>query len=449
MTLILLLTIFSLKQRGHSKIHRERSYECDICHKKFLSKSLVSSHIEVISIFSIHSINSLIRFYFQWQIHFEREKSFQCQFCEVSFFRKNTLLRHIRNLHSLTPRKKYVCPNPLCNREYVRSNDLKNHKCRDAREPAAMPRKEKRIPERKFNCSLCTRRFFETSKLEIHFKRCHTESKRVKLIFCEKCKKQFRDPHKLVLHNKQNCSVKVMYDCDMCSSSFEGKRRLVHHFANYHKINALKTVPCNHCDKKFIDGSKLASHLRANANKLRAMSISYDCDYCRRLFQIKHHCIQHMERSCTFRNDVIENLTDGTDSQRFECEICKSAFKQKYGIVEHMKIMHSGTSFSGKHFMKKFTCFNNKAIIRQYPCCDEKYDGTKINQKHVNTAQCKFQCRKCRLVFADLYSLLRHCAQHTMKVHQSLRHMMQCKRCAKWLKWKSLIPEHMKSVNVK
>lgn len=399
-------------------------------------------------------INKKFLFSSKSQIHIEREKTFQCQICKISFFRRNTLLRHIRNLHSTTPRKKYKCQNPLCQREYVRNNDLKNHKCRNRPEP--MLKQGKRMPERKVKCSLCSMRFFKESKLEFHFNRCHSAKSKpsTKLLSCEKCKKLFRDSHRLVLHNKQNCSLIVMYECELCSKRVQCKRRLLNHFANYHKINALKTVACNHCDKKFTNGSLLAKHLRTNVHRTPPIKKPiilnrYECDFCRRLFQIKYHCTQHMESSCTLRTDFMDGLTEATDSQRFECEMCQCVFKRKRGIVEHMKIMHSKVSLSGKCFMKKFTCFMNKAILRQYPCCDKNYDGIAINPQHVNTAECKFKCKKCRISFADFYSLLRHCAQHTMKVHQSLRHMQQCKRCNELFKWKHSIPEQLRSVKSK
>lgn len=210
-----------------------------------------------------------------------------------------------------------MCSSPSCNRQYVRKADLTIHKCRDSRISQPHRKVERKIYD------------------------------------CDQCNRLFRDPFNLVLHIKQNCSNKIMYECDMCSKMVTGKRRLISHLANYHKVNELKTVPCNLCDKKFTSGSILSTHLRAHEKKALLVKKpinlnTYVCDFCRQVFRIKINCIQHMERTCIFRTNFVQNLTTDTNSERFECDICGSVFKMKHGIVEHMKLMHSSLSFSGK-----------------------------------------------------------------------------------------------------
>lgn len=114
------------------------------------------------------------------QTHIDRKKSFQCHICTVALFRKNTLLRHIRTIHSTLPRKKFRCPNPVCNQQYARIESLKNHKCKDI-EKSTERTKIKRKAEKNVKCSQCKRTFLNESKMQLHVERCHSEKKSRKL----------------------------------------------------------------------------------------------------------------------------------------------------------------------------------------------------------------------------------------------------------------------------
>lgn len=163
----------------------------------------------------------------------------------------------------------------------------------------------------------------------------------------------------------------------------------------------------------------------------------------RRIFQVKHSCQRH-EASCKLLKDYTD--TNGSNhTSSFKCNICGLTFEEKFGIVEHMRIMHSTESLSGERMFKNFTCTMNRENMRFYRCCDDYYVGQEQNPDHTVTDKCEFRCRQCRTVYADRYSLLRHCAEHKTKIHQSLRHMEHCQSCDRMFQWKSSMPKYLRS----
>lgn len=327
------------------------------------------------------------------------------------------MLRHVRELHTKGPRKKYTCTNSSCNRQYARLDILKNHSCRGRKTPNQR-------------------------------KRC--DSKGPKNMYCDKCKNIFRDPFRFVMHINQNCPKLLIYECDMCSKLVPGRVALTRHFANDHKLGT--ATKCRECDKRFTCRRSLEFHRQSHAWKIiipqdsQKPSTTYECDYCKRLFRLKTSRTLHMKKFCHLRTHFEKNLTN--DAQRFDCELCGQAFMQKVAINDHMRIMHSTISFSVKNFTKNFSCSMNQTILRIFQCCDKKYFGNTLNQKHVTTERCRYFCKGCKIYFADYYSLLRHCSEHSFRVRQCLRHLHECKRCNKLFEFDSFIPEYLKPYSI-
>lgn len=360
------------------------------------------------------------------------KKKFQCEICKAFVFRRNTLLRHIRILHSGTPRLKYKCPNTSCNREYSRKADMLAHKCRVSKLNGQPIKKEKSI-----SCTLCDIKFAERSAFKTHNKRIHCENP--KQFYCKKCKKTFRGFDYFVLHNVNNCPKKLTFECEMCSKRVFQKKRLLAHFGNYHKIAALRTVVCPQCGRRFTNERILLLHLQTHKKQpAENRKHAFECKYCSQVFLFEAVCIQHMTKTCYLRKSFEDSDSEG---KQFQCNICSHTFKQKCGIVEHMKMVHSNDIVA----VKKYKCSMSNNILRQYPCCDENFIGDTWNQEHVKTEACQFKCRKCKIQFANLYTLLRHCAKHTTKVYQCLVHLQQCRKCDKKFQWKSKIPKHLRS----
>lgn len=179
-------------------MHRDKQYQCGICQKTFATKGNLNSHSEVCHcpciILATKSIDSCSSQYLQ--THKERKKKFNCEICGHSFFRNNTLRRHIRNSHPTQPRMKHVCS--VCNHAYFRLND---HKCRQP-----------------------------TTKPQIIWNTVH----------CDKCSAEFRDPFTLVLHTQQNCTSRLMYECEVCALKIPNKNFFRRHFITNHGTNVLK-----------------------------------------------------------------------------------------------------------------------------------------------------------------------------------------------------------------
>lgn len=110
----------------------------------------------------------------------------------MAYYEQRTLNRHIRLAHSTAQRKRFRCPNTLCDKSYSSIAAFRTHACIDGRRPQNLL---------KINCELCQKRFFNKFELTRHVKRAH--SYRAENFTCDGCGKTF-------LHRFWDSYVQVM-----------------------------------------------------------------------------------------------------------------------------------------------------------------------------------------------------------------------------------------------
>ncbi|KAI1888475.1 hypothetical protein AGOR_G00185530 [Albula goreensis] len=165
--------------------------------------------------------------------------------------------------------------------------------------------------ERKFKCSMCSRAFTSSTKLNVHFMG-HVGMKPHK---CEYCSKAFSDPSNLRTHLKIHTGQKN-YRCSLCEKSFTQKAHLASHMVIH---TGAKNLKCDHCEKMFMRRQDLKQHVLTHTQERQIR-----CPKCDKLFWRSNHLKKHLN-SHEGRRDYI-------------CEKCSKAFLTKYHLTRHLKI---------------------------------------------------------------------------------------------------------------
>ncbi|XP_024143442.1 PR domain zinc finger protein 4 [Oryzias melastigma] len=167
------------------------------------------------------------------------------------------------------------------------------------------------VREKKFKCSMCSRAFTTSTKLNMHFMG-HVGMKPHK---CEYCSKAFSDPSNLRTHLKIHTGQKN-YRCTVCEKLFTQKSHVASHMVIHTGAEKLK---CDLCDRAFIRKQDLKQHMFSHTHERQIQ-----CPKCNKNFLKTNHLKKHM------------NSHEGR--RDFVCEKCNKAFLTKYHLTRHLKI---------------------------------------------------------------------------------------------------------------
>ncbi|XP_075327488.1 PR domain zinc finger protein 4 isoform X2 [Odontesthes bonariensis] len=167
------------------------------------------------------------------------------------------------------------------------------------------------VREKKFKCSMCSRAFITSTKLNVHFMG-HVGMKPHK---CEYCSKAFSDPSNLRMHLKIHTGQKN-YRCTVCEKSFTQKSHVASHMLIHTGAEKLK---CDLCDRAFFRKHDLTQHMFSHTHERQIQ-----CPKCNKHFLKTNHLKKHM------------NSHEGR--RDFVCEKCHKAFLTKYHLTRHLKI---------------------------------------------------------------------------------------------------------------
>uniref|UniRef100_A0A665WLS6 PR domain containing 4 n=1 Tax=Echeneis naucrates TaxID=173247 RepID=A0A665WLS6_ECHNA len=167
------------------------------------------------------------------------------------------------------------------------------------------------VREKKFKCSMCSRAFITSTKLNVHFMG-HVGMKPHK---CEYCSKAFSDPSNLRMHLKIHTGQKN-YRCTVCEKSFTQKSHVASHMLIHTGAEKLK---CDLCDRAFIRKHDLKQHMFSHTHERRIQ--------CPK-------CDKHFLKT----NDLKKHMNSHEGRRDFVCEKCHKAFLTKYHLTRHLKI---------------------------------------------------------------------------------------------------------------
>ncbi|KAM8908451.1 PR domain zinc finger protein 4 isoform 2-T2 [Spinachia spinachia] len=205
----------------------------------------------------------------------------------------------------------WPCHTPSAGQNNSDHNSVRGSINRNANNGTARPKGQGHVREKKFKCSMCSRAFLTSTKLNVHFMG-HVGMKPHK---CEYCSKAFSDPSNLRMHLKIHTGQKN-YGCTVCEKLFTQKSHVASHMLIHTGAEKLK---CDLCDRAFIRKHDLTQHMFSHTHERRIQ-----CPKCNKHFLKSNQLKKHMN-SHEGRRDFI-------------CEKCHKAFLTKYHLTRHLKI---------------------------------------------------------------------------------------------------------------
>ncbi|XP_039762832.1 zinc finger protein 354A-like [Pararge aegeria] len=199
----------------------------------------------------------------------------------------------------------------------------------------------------------------------------------------------------------------VGYKCLECDMFFKTSRARKNHVARVHR----EGLQCDHCKKRFVNRTTLATHLRLHEGPLPRE----ECPICHKMvrtIQIKYHIQRH------------ENTS------RYECKECDKVFSHLATYQAHLK--YSRPHASDQVF--KFPC----------PMCNKGYPTKEAMQDHFNYQHLGKTTHKCPVCSKPIASRA-NVEKHMMRVHGEKKAKPRnhvCQQCGKAFTDKKALTQH-------
>ncbi|XP_050421294.1 zinc finger protein OZF-like, partial [Adelges cooleyi] len=236
-----------IKTNSEENIHKIRRFDCNICHRRYSTKSHIIRHIakshsttsmekKVPQKNEVNHRNSRIKGYTRNKVDL-----LNCGICLKTFSSKSSLRTHWR-IH--TDEKPFKCD--VCAKTFSQKTNLETH----ARIHTG---------EKPFKCNVCAKTFSQRVYLNNH-KRIHTGEKPFRCNFCEKT---FGEQSTLKIHERMHTGEKP-FNCNVCAKTFRQRA----HLNNHKRIHTgEKPFKCDVCEKAFADRSTHKSHKRIHTGE--------------------------------------------------------------------------------------------------------------------------------------------------------------------------------------
>ncbi|XP_044739024.1 zinc finger protein 883-like [Chrysoperla carnea] len=245
-----------------------KSYECEICNRKFKSQLNYNQHKVV------HTENS------------NKERPFLCSTCGRSFTIQASLYNHQekclkkpqvkKSEPKVTENGKFECED--CGRVYQHKHTLLQHQKVHS----------KNYKPKSFLCNYCAKSFCSKASLETHINT-HTGAKPYK---CVTCGRAFAQHAALNTHQRVHTGEKP-YKCEICGREFAFKVPFKYH-ALVH--TGEKPHECSICGRRFALNGNLTVHMRTHTGET-----PYVCSICNKGFynsnNLKKHKKKHVKES--------------------------------------------------------------------------------------------------------------------------------------------------------
>ncbi|CAH2065060.1 unnamed protein product, partial [Iphiclides podalirius] len=232
----------------------------------------------------------------------------------------------------------------------------------------------------------------------------------------------------------------VGYKCLECDMFFKNSRARKNHVARYHR----EGLQCDHCKKRFVNRTTLATHLRLHEGPPPRA----ECPVCGkmvRVVQLKYHVQRHQNRGryeCSDCNKLFSHLTTyhahlkysrahATDQVfKFPCPMCNKGYPTKEAMQDHFNYQHLGKT------------------SHKCPVCNKPIASRANVEKHVMRVHGEKKerprnhvCQQCGKAFTDKKALNQH------EVIHSGERPLSCDICQQTFKQKASLYTHKKRVH--
>lgn len=230
------------------------------------------------------------------------------------------------------------------------------------------------------------------------------------------------------------------YQCLECDMFFKNSRSRKNHVARFHR----EGLQCDHCKKRFVNRTTLATHLRLHEGPLPRS----ECPICHkmvRVIQLKYHIRRHENKSrykCTDCDKVFSHLTTyqahlkfsrahASDQVfKFPCPMCNKGYPTKEAMQDHFNYQHLGKT------------------AHKCPICEKPIASRAYVEKHMMRVHSEKKekprnhvCQTCGKAFTDKKALNQH------EVIHSGERPLSCDICQQTFKQKASLYTHRKRVH--
>ncbi|KAM3929440.1 uncharacterized protein RB166_007183 [Leptodactylus fuscus] len=299
----------------HIKSHRlvRKSYQCQVCEKRFMTQSAWKSHMRA---------------------HDKKSEVFLCTKCPLSFESEN-----VRNLH-VTCHKEDVFK--CCQCELVEQEWSKLYEHLSTHDSSVEP----------FTCSTCSKRFFTESQVQAH----SCKRKKQKPFTCSSCSLTFKNIQQMSRHQKRIHPTQNNKDCKKKEKEkVESQNRVLVHEGSVNPQGITKgKFACDICNSKCSSKLALQRHMGVHAGEK-----PFHCSHCNYKTRLKASLTQHIRvhtgekpfkcELCSYASidssSLRRHVRTHTSEKPYKCQCCSYSCIQKKSLDLHMRRHHTGEMF--------------------------------------------------------------------------------------------------------
>lgn len=384
-----------------------------------------------------------VEMFIKEQVEFEQDLSMdgangaeelvECHFCSEAFQSTSELALHVG-----------ICHEEPGNAENVEQEIVVAEEMHTEISAAAAPRLTRQIrttDERKYECTICGKKFQTPSKARRHLV----------------VHRDVLDPSDF----QPRRAAEYKYKCDTCGKKVETPSKLERHMRSHNRyanrlpaVNEQRPHGCEQCEERFWDVIKLERHRIVHTELFMASKIQHEedhvftCVYCLQTTSEYEDMIKHMKQ----HREAIG------DSTGVRCELCKKIYPKMTGLIRHARshvenathqccccdkkmgmgddlidhfLRHDGFKpyacdypYCGKSFVKMFKLRNHKQVHdriveKPFNCdkCDKSFANQEYLRRHLirHTGEKPFICHLCPTSFAFRSGLNAHLLTHSDK----------------------------------
>ncbi|KAM6909685.1 zinc finger protein 1035 [Xenentodon cancila] len=402
----------------HMSTHREESFPCDICNKRFQSKSSRAEHRKSHSKSGDNPSPSLAT---------EEQEQSESSLVYTSEF-------------------KYRCG--VCSERFRDPEELSEHGCMEAK-------------ERLYSCTDCNKHFLHASHLKKH-RNTHLPSCSNREYPCNQCKSSFSSSQNFLNHLKshvdaaegikQEEETSDIFICPVCHQCFATATELIYHFPTHpdstsergkmklhpseseckereqDHVTSAAVYECTECSVKFLGRDALCHHQCSHKQQAVNESKSFNPSAKNTTDQ----ALGEMDVD----TDEEEEEVDVTGEDLHKCSDCSMQFSSKSSLLEHQNKRHTnGKPFRCKRCGKTFA---KMPYLRKHESRHRLKETVDIV---VQPPESKFKCAQCTAKFDTAQDLSVHMRLHAEK--QAGEH--RCDMCYKSFSQRSLLKQHQES----